>query len=164
MDNQLKEFEELFIDNALLKVYNQTWRIKPKMEGMMANGIGITKEHIQNNLEIVHGNEKVYLNELVVYRLQLDGYTYDWLIGKPIKVSDIISYKFSLVQASIVATSFQSEHVVTTTKEPKPIKGVELAIISCTLYLPIEYVEVPIVTISTQVEGLEKSITPNPYH
>jgi hypothetical protein len=36
MDNQLKEFEELFIDNALLKVYNQTWRIKPKMEGMMA--------------------------------------------------------------------------------------------------------------------------------
>jgi hypothetical protein len=40
MDNQLKEFEELFIDNALLKVYNQTWRIKPKMEGMMANGIG----------------------------------------------------------------------------------------------------------------------------
>ncbi len=69
------------------------------------------------------------------------------------------------MQASIVVTSFRNEHVVTITKEPKQIRGgVELAIISCTLYLPIEYVEVPIVTISTQVEGLEKSITPNPYH
>jgi hypothetical protein len=32
----------------------------------------------------------------------------------------------------------------------------------CTLSLPIEYVEVPIITISIQVEGLEKPITPKP--
>ncbi len=67
------------------------------------------------------------------------------------------------MQASIVATSIWNELIVTTIKEPKPIKGgTKLAIISYTLSLPTNYVEIPIVTISTQVEGLEKPITPKP--
>jgi hypothetical protein len=38
MDNQLKEFKELLLDNALLKVQNQTLAdTKPIMEGMVAN-------------------------------------------------------------------------------------------------------------------------------
>jgi hypothetical protein len=45
--------------------------------------------------------------------------------------------------------------------EPELIQGgVELTIVSCTLFLPIEPVEVPIVVISTQVEGLEKHVIP----
>ncbi len=114
-------------------------------------------------MKIAHANEEAYLNELIAYRLQFDGYTYDQLTRNLIKVSIIISQKFSPMQASIVVTSFRSEHVVTTIKEPKPIRrGTKLAIIFCTLSLPIKYVEVPIVTISTQVEGLEKPIIPKP--
>jgi hypothetical protein len=60
-------------------------------------------------------------------------------------------------------TSFQSELVVTTTKDPEPIRGgTKLAIISCTLSLPTKYMEVPIVTICIHVEGLKKPITPKP--
>jgi hypothetical protein len=41
MDNWWKKFEELFLDNALLKVQNQTLvDKKPKMEGMVVKCIG----------------------------------------------------------------------------------------------------------------------------
>jgi hypothetical protein len=112
-------------------------------------------------LEIACADEEAYLNELVVYWLQFDGYTYDQLTSKPIEVPVITFQKFSLVKATIIITSFQNEHVVITTKEPKPIQGgVELTIISRTLFLPIELVEVPIVVINTRVEGLEKHVIP----
>jgi hypothetical protein len=39
----------------------------------------------------MHANEEVYLNELVAYQLQFDGYTYDRLIKKLIKVFITIS-------------------------------------------------------------------------
>jgi hypothetical protein len=46
-----------------------------------------------------------------------------------------------------MATSFQSKHVVTTTKKPKPIKGgAKLVIVPYTLILPIEPMEVLIVS------------------
>ncbi len=79
------------------------------------------KEQIQNSLEIVHTDEEAYMNELVAYRLQFDGYTYDQLISTLIEVPIIVFQKFSLVQATIVATSFRNELVVTTTKELEPI-------------------------------------------
>jgi hypothetical protein len=61
-----------------------------------------------------------------------------------------------------MVTSSRSEHV-TTTKEPKPIKGgVKLAIVPYTLLLPIEHVEVPVVISNIQVEVLEKPITQKP--
>ncbi len=48
--------------------------------------------------------------------------------------------------STIMATSSWSEHVVTSTKEPKPIRGgAKLAIVPYTLLLPIEPMEVPIV-------------------
>jgi hypothetical protein len=37
----------------------------------------ITKGQIQDSLEIVHLDEETYLNELVAYQLQFEGYTYD---------------------------------------------------------------------------------------
>ncbi len=43
----------------------------------------------------------------------------------------------------------------------KPIKeGVELAIVSCTLSLPIKSLEVHVVVVNIQVEGLEELVTP----
>jgi hypothetical protein len=57
-----------------------------------------------------------------------------------------------------MATSSLNKPIVTTIKEPKPIKGrMELAIILYTLLLPIEPMEVLVVS-STQVEVLEEPV------
>jgi hypothetical protein len=40
----------------------------------------------------------------------------------------------------------------------------KIAIVSCTLFLPTEHVEVHIVIVSTQVQGLEELIIPKPNH
>ncbi len=97
-------------------------------------------------MEIVCANEEVYLNELVAYQLQFEGYKYDWFNNKLVKVPINVSQKFSPMEATIIATSSQSEHVVTTIDKPKSIKGrAKLTIVSCTLSLPIESMEVPIV-------------------
>ncbi len=78
MDKQLKEFEELLLDNALLKVQNQTLAHKNlKWKEWWQIVQEITEDQIQNNLEIVHANEEAYLNELVAYQLQFKDYTYD---------------------------------------------------------------------------------------
>jgi hypothetical protein len=66
------------------------------------------------------------------------------------------------VQVVVVVISSQNEHVVTTIKEHEPIKGAKLTIVSCTLPLPTKHVETPILIVSTQVEGLEKLVTPKP--
>jgi hypothetical protein len=70
MDNWLMEFEKLLLDNALIKVQNQTlddknskwkewWHIMQK----------IIEEKIQESLEIAHVDNNAYLNELVTYQL-----------------------------------------------------------------------------------------------
>jgi hypothetical protein len=67
------------------------------------------------------------------------------------------------MQSFVMATSSRGELVITTTKEPKPIRGrLELAIVPYTLHLPTELVEVPIVVFSTQVKVLEEHVTPKP--
>jgi hypothetical protein len=53
------------------------------------------------------------------------------------------------MQATIVAMNSRNEHVVTTTKKPKSIRGAKFTIVSCTLFLPTKFVEVPIVVVST---------------
>jgi hypothetical protein len=114
-------------------------------------------------LEIVRGDEEAYLIERVAYWLHLEGYKYDRLIGKLVEVLVTIFQKNSLVQAAIVATSFQSEHVVTTIEELEPIRGgTKLAIVSCTLPLPIKFMEVIVVVVCTQVKALEELMTPKP--
>ncbi len=57
------------------------------------------KEQIQDSLEITRSNEKAYLNELVAYWLQFEGYTYDWLTSKLVEKPITISQKFLLVKA-----------------------------------------------------------------
>ncbi len=44
------------------------------------------EEQIQDSLEIACAYEEVYLNELVAYWLQFDGYTYDRLNSKLVEV------------------------------------------------------------------------------
>lgn len=121
------------------------------------------EEYIYNSLEIACVDEEAYLNKLVAYQLQFEGYTYDKITNKLVEVHVIVSHKFSHVQAAIIATSFRNEHVVTTTKEPKPFNGgVELVIVTCTLFLPIEFVETLVVVVSTQVRELEELVFPKP--
>ncbi len=60
------------------------------MEGMVANCTNIIGEQIQDNLDIAHADEDAYLNELIAYQLQVEGYTYEWFIGKLVEVLAII--------------------------------------------------------------------------
>jgi len=87
MDNWLKEFEECFLDNALLKVQEQTladnnskwkewWQVVQE----------IMEEQIQDGLEIIHTYEENYMNELVAYQLQFECYKCDRLTCKLVEV------------------------------------------------------------------------------
>ncbi len=88
---------------------------------------------------------------------------YDQIIGKLVEVPITISQRFSPLQATTGAMRSQSEPIVTTTKELKSIRGgVELAIVPCTLSLPIESMRNNIVVVSTQVEKLEELATLKP--
>ncbi len=69
------------------------------------------------------------------------------------------------MQVTTIATSSRNEPIVTAIEEFEPIKGgIELAIVSCTLPLPIEPMEVPIIVVNIKVETLEELIVQNPYH
>lgn len=58
MENWLKGFDESFLDNALVEVYNQTMDDKnPKWEEWWQTLQEIIKKQIQNSLEIVHVDE-----------------------------------------------------------------------------------------------------------
>jgi hypothetical protein len=59
------------------------------------------------------------------------------------------------MQETITTMSFRNEHVLTTTKKLEVTKRVELTTISCILALPIEFVEVLVVVVSTRVEKLK---------
>ncbi len=110
-------------------------------------------------MEIIHVDEKTYLNKVVACRLHFEGYKYDQLIGKLVEVLVHVFQKLSPMQVAARATSSQNELIVTTSEEPKPIDGgAKLAIVSCTLPLPTKLVEIPIVVVNTQVEALEKLI------
>jgi hypothetical protein len=150
-DNQLKEFEELFLDNTLLKVQNQTLTDKNlKWKEWWQTMQEIIEKQIQDSLDITHANEKAYLNELVVYWLHLESYKYDQVIGKLVEIPINVFQKNSPMQTTNVATSSQSKLVVIINEEPKPIKGgIKMAIISYTLPLPTKPVEIPIVTVNT---------------
>jgi hypothetical protein len=65
------------------------------------------------------------------------------------------------VQVATLARNFQSKHIINSIEEHEPIRrGAKLAIISYTLPLPIEHVEISIIVVSTRVEVLEEPIIP----
>jgi len=59
--NMLKEFEELMLDNTLLKVQNQVFGDKnPKWKEWWQIVQKFTEEQIQENMELAHSNEQSY--------------------------------------------------------------------------------------------------------
>jgi hypothetical protein len=61
MNNRLKEFEELVLDNTLLKVLNHALDMKNfKWKEWWRIVQEFTKEQIQENMELVHFNEHSY--------------------------------------------------------------------------------------------------------
>ncbi len=105
-------------------------------------------------MEITRADEKAYLNELITCQLHFEGSTYDQFNDKLVEVHVIISQHVEVTTATM---SSQSVHVIITREELKSIKGGvhELAIVSCTLFLPIKSMEVPIIIVNTQVKNLE---------
>ncbi len=61
MDNWLREFEELLLNNTLFKVQNQALVNKnPKWNEWWQIIQEITKEQIKDNLELVGADEEAY--------------------------------------------------------------------------------------------------------
>jgi hypothetical protein len=68
MNNRLKEFEELLLNNTLPKVHNQALGYKnPKWKEWWQIVQEFTKEHIQDSMELVHSNERSYQLEMHAY-------------------------------------------------------------------------------------------------
>jgi hypothetical protein len=58
MNNRLKEFEELLLDNTSLKIHNQTLEDKnPKWKEWWQTVQEFTKEHILKSMELAHFDE-----------------------------------------------------------------------------------------------------------
>jgi hypothetical protein len=58
MNNRLKEFEELLLENTLFKVYNHALEKKnPKWKEWWQTIQKFTKEQIQENMELIRFNE-----------------------------------------------------------------------------------------------------------
>jgi hypothetical protein len=58
MNNRLKEFEELLLENTLFKVYNHALETKnPKWKEWWQTIQKFTKEQIQENMELIRFNE-----------------------------------------------------------------------------------------------------------
>jgi len=56
----------------------------------------IIEKKIQESFEIVHVDEKAYLNELVAYGLHFEGYKYDCLNSKLVEVPiNVFQKKFT---------------------------------------------------------------------
>jgi hypothetical protein len=61
MNNRLKEFEELLLDNTLLKVQNQALGDRnPKWKEWWQIVQEFIEEQIQNNMELARSNEQNY--------------------------------------------------------------------------------------------------------
>lgn len=107
MDNWLREFEELLLHNALLKC-----RIKPQQTKIQngKNG-GRPYKKLQRSKSktiwklLMQMKSLFYLNKLVTYRLQFEGYTCDQLNSKLVEVHVNVLKKFSPMQPSFVTMS-----------------------------------------------------------
>jgi len=69
MNNRLKEFEELLLDNILLKVQNQTLGNKnPKWREWWQSIQKFIEKQTQDNMELVFFDEQSYQLELQAYQ------------------------------------------------------------------------------------------------
>jgi hypothetical protein len=78
MNNKLKEFEELLLDNTLLKVQNQALGNKnPKWKEWWQIVQEFTKEQIQESMELAHSDEQNYQPELHAYQTTFLDFKYE---------------------------------------------------------------------------------------
>ncbi len=92
-------------------------------------------------MEIIRANEEAYLNELVAYQLQFDGYIYDWLTGKLCEVHVTTFIKKIICVGNDYNYKFLEWIYCHYHWGTKAIQRVKLTIVSCILFLPIELVE-----------------------
>ncbi len=138
MDNQLKKFEELLLYNVVFKVQNQALANKnPKWKDWWQTMQKITKEQIQDNLEIVCANEDAYLYELVTYKMQFLEYKYDWLSSKLIEIEGGVGISQILIFVEPVPTpvNIHSELVVTITEVLVQMQGGSILLLYLVLCL-----------------------------
>ncbi len=78
MNNRLKEFEELLLDNMLFKVQNQALGNKnPKWKEWWQIIQEFMEEHIQENMELTYFDECNYQLKLQVYRIAFFDFKYE---------------------------------------------------------------------------------------
>jgi hypothetical protein len=78
MNNRLKEFEELLLDNTLFKVQNQALGDRnPKWKEWWQTIQEFTKEQIQDNMELAYSNEHSYQLELQAYQIAFFNFKYE---------------------------------------------------------------------------------------
>jgi hypothetical protein len=122
----------------------------------------ITKEQIQDNLELIRVDEEAYLNELVAYKLKFQGYKYVWLITKLIEEPIKVLQKKIPRQPIPTGVSSQDEPIAMTTKIPTHMKGGTKAITTSYILslLPTKLVEAHFVAVSAEVADLQIPLSP----
>jgi hypothetical protein len=96
MNNRLKEFEELLLNNTLLKVQNQALGYRnPKWKEWWQTIHEFIEEHIQNNMELARSNEQSYQLEMHAYRIVFLNFKYDPPPTHPLRV--LYMWKLELV-------------------------------------------------------------------
>jgi hypothetical protein len=77
MNNMLKEFEELLLDNTLLKVENQTLGERNPKWPWWQIAQEFTKEQIQDSMELVRFDEHNYQLKLHAYQIVFLDFKYE---------------------------------------------------------------------------------------
>ncbi len=78
MNNKLKEFEELLLDNTLLKVQNQALGDRnPKWKEWWQIIQEFKEEQMQENMELACSDEQSYQLELHAYRIAFPNFKYE---------------------------------------------------------------------------------------
>jgi len=78
MNNILKEFEELLLNNTLLKVQNQALGDKnPKWKEWWQIVQEFIEEQIQDSMELAHSNEQSYQLKLLAHKTVFPDFKYE---------------------------------------------------------------------------------------
>ncbi len=114
MNNKLKEFEELLLDNRILKVCNQALGNKnPKWKEWWQIVQKFTEEQIQESMELAHSDEQGYQLKFHAYRIAFLDFKY-----KPLS---FVSMEIG-TNIKILATPFVVQ-LVAITKSIYPLRG-----------------------------------------
>jgi len=148
MNNKLKEFEELLLDNTLLKVKNQVLGDRnPKRKEWWQTVKEFMEEQIQDNMELVRSKEQSYQLELHTYRIVFPNFKYKPLSFVSIEI---------IINSKVPPMPFRVQ-LIANTKPFSPLKGGTCLNI---IPLPIQTFIIPIIVVfvvNEHVKGSERS-------